>query len=586
MATRDLPAVPNLENLKKQAKRLLKSVKAGDAEALARIAPYFDEPAALGLQDAQLVLAREYGHPSWSRLKAEVERTQGTARKRSEPGSDLADRFLHQAMLTYSESPHPDDNQWDKAAALLAAHPEIRDASLHTAAACGDVARLARWLDDDPEGIDRKGGPFGWVPLMYAAYSRLPGVSTLEAGRLLLARGADPNPYFMWGGQYRFTALTGVFGQGEGGPVRLPEHPDFAAFARLLLEAGADPNDSQAAYNRMFLPDDTCLELLLAFGLGPDARNNWLLQEDGRLVPHHQTTLHYQLANAVKAGLLKRVRLLAEQSVDLDEPDQGRTLYEWALLGGHDEIARYLLAKGATEVALREVDLFRGACLAGEREQAEAMLREKPDLIERVLADHSQLLQNAAGADNRPAVDLMIDLGFDPNTIHGATALHHAAASGRLEMVKLLIARGADPATRDQNYFANAAGWAEFHGQAEVESYLAEQALDVHAAAGRGRRPQLVAGLKAEPSLLNAPFASIRPSPEKPCVFDWMTPLAFAVRGGHAEAVRLLLEQGADPGITDPEGKSLAEIAREAEQMEVVKLIETARSEGRGPDGP
>lgn len=578
MATRDLPAEPNLENLKKQAKRLLKSVKAGEPEALARIAPYFDEPADLGLQDAQLVLAREYGFASWSKLKADVEETQGAAQERSVQGSELADRFLHQAMLIYSESPHPDDNQWDKAAALLAAHPEIRDANIHTAAACGDVARLTRWLDDDPGLLEREDGPFGWPPLMYAAYSRLPGVSTLEAGRFLLARGADPNPYFLWGGQYRFTALTGVFGQGEGGPERLPEHPDFAAFARLLLEAGADPNDGQAAYNRMFLPDDTCLELLLEFGLGPEARNNWLLQVDGRLVPHHQTTLHYQLANAVKQGLLPRVRLLAERGVDLDEPDEGRTLYEWALLGGHDEIADYLLTKGATEVELREVDVFRGACLAGDRSKAEEMLGRSPDLIARALADHPHLLHNAAGADNGPAVTLMIDLGFDPNYTHGAAPLHHAAASGRLEMVKLLIARGADPAARDQNYFANAAGWAEFHRQPEVESYLEGQALDVHAAAGRGRLPQLAAGLDADPSLLNAPFASIRPSPEKPCVFDWLTPLAFAVRGGHREAVRLLLERGADPRVTDPEGKSLAAIAREAEYVRVAEVLEAAEA--------
>ena len=576
MATRDLPADPNLENLKKQAKRLLKSVKSGDAEALARIAPYFGDPAALGLQDAQLVLAREHGFASWSRLKAEVEKTPGAALERVGPGPELADRFLHQAMLTYSESQHPDDNQWDKAAALLAAHPEIRDASIHTAAACGDVARLARWLDDEPGLLEREGGPFGWAPLMYAAYSRLPGVSTLEAGRFLLARSANPNLYFMWGGQYRFTALTGVFGQGEGGPERLPEHPDFAAFARLLLEAGADPNDSQAAYNRMFLPDDTCLELLLEFGLGPEARCNWLLQEDGQLVPHHQTTLHYQLANAVKAGLLRRVRLLAGRGVDLDEPDQDRTLYEWALLGGHDEIAEFLLAQGATEVALREVALFRGACLAGERGKAEEMLARSPGLIEEVLADHPHLLHNAAGADNAPAVELMIDLGFDPNRTHGAAPLHHAAAGGRLEMVKLLISRGADPAARDQNYFANAAGWAEFHRQPEVESYLESQALDVHAAAGRGRLPQLAAGLDADPSLLNAPFSTIRPSPERPCVFDWMTPLAFAVRGGHAEAVRLLLERGADPGVRDPDGKTLADLAREAGHDGVAQLLEAA----------
>ena len=50
----------------------------------------------------------------------------------------------------------------------------------------------------------------------------------------------------MWGGDCRFTALTGASGEGEQGPVNQPPHPEWEAFARLLLDAGADPNDGQA----------------------------------------------------------------------------------------------------------------------------------------------------------------------------------------------------------------------------------------------------------------------------------------------------------------------------------------------------
>ena len=50
----------------------------------------------------------------------------------------------------------------------------------------------------------------------------------------------------MWGGDCRFTALTGAFGEGEQGPVNQPPPPEWEAFARLLLDAGADPNDGQA----------------------------------------------------------------------------------------------------------------------------------------------------------------------------------------------------------------------------------------------------------------------------------------------------------------------------------------------------
>lgn len=72
MTNRQLPPRPNLENLKKQAKALLKSVRAGDAEALRRIAPYFSDAGTFGLKQIQLVLSREYGFDSWNKLKTHV----------------------------------------------------------------------------------------------------------------------------------------------------------------------------------------------------------------------------------------------------------------------------------------------------------------------------------------------------------------------------------------------------------------------------------------------------------------------------------------------------------------------------------
>ena len=96
--------------------------------------------------------------------------------------------------------------------------------------------------------------------------------------------------------------LTGVFGQGEDGPTNQPEHPDYLAFARLLLEAGADPNDSQAAYNRVFEPDNSCLELLIEFGLGADEPVNWFDNEGDEMVPSPLETVHFQLVQAIRRG--------------------------------------------------------------------------------------------------------------------------------------------------------------------------------------------------------------------------------------------------------------------------------------------
>ena len=73
MSFRQLPDSPSFENLRKRAKSLLKAANTGDQETLMRVGPYFGDPAKIKLQQAQLVIAREYGFSSWTRLKRHVE---------------------------------------------------------------------------------------------------------------------------------------------------------------------------------------------------------------------------------------------------------------------------------------------------------------------------------------------------------------------------------------------------------------------------------------------------------------------------------------------------------------------------------
>jgi hypothetical protein len=68
---RRLPVRPNLEQLKHQAKDLLGAIRAGDPAAIAELEEYHPDkrdPARVKLADAQLVLARSYEAPSWTRL--------------------------------------------------------------------------------------------------------------------------------------------------------------------------------------------------------------------------------------------------------------------------------------------------------------------------------------------------------------------------------------------------------------------------------------------------------------------------------------------------------------------------------------
>jgi ankyrin repeat protein len=72
---RTLPPKPSLAQLRKQAKELLKSYRAGKEAAVAEVERFErgPDPANFALADAQRVLARAYGFSSWPALKNHVE---------------------------------------------------------------------------------------------------------------------------------------------------------------------------------------------------------------------------------------------------------------------------------------------------------------------------------------------------------------------------------------------------------------------------------------------------------------------------------------------------------------------------------
>ncbi len=581
MAFAELPKNPNLENLKNQAKSLLKAVRAGDETALGRVGPYFGTPTAIGLQYAQLVIAREYGFSSWKTLKRAVD---GSAKPSDLEGDRQANRFLDLVCLAYQPDVDPGPHRFERAAEVLRDNPEIGHENIYTAAAIGDVQQIEHWLARDPGLVNRKGGYFNWEPIMYAAYARLPGASTLSAGSYLLERGADPNAHYMWGGQYKFTALTGVFGQGEGGPINFPEHPDFVEFARALLTAGADPNDSQAAYNRCFEPDNTCLELLLEFGLSSDQRNNWMLEQDGKMLPNPSETMHFHLIAALHRGFSERAKLLIDHGVDLNKPDdtydtltKGKTPYEAARLLGMEDIADYLLAKGARKTELSVVDSLQAACMRGDGDRARELLNGNLPLAEAIKPRAREMLCDAVLHGNVAALSLMIELGFELSEPGKRSPLHDAAFHGRLEMARMLLDAGADTKMRESNYASPPLGFALHAGQEDMVALLDDYPMDVFGAAARGKLDQLQAYLDETPDIHETRFSEIRPPEGRSMEMDWMTPLAYAVGAGREEAVRLLLEHGADPTVTDGSGKTILDLAKESGNSAILSLLNDAR---------
>lgn len=71
--SRSLPARPDLAQQKKQAKELLLSFTAGDAEALSRVRAVLPDKQRITLADAQFTIAREYGFPTWAAFKQHID---------------------------------------------------------------------------------------------------------------------------------------------------------------------------------------------------------------------------------------------------------------------------------------------------------------------------------------------------------------------------------------------------------------------------------------------------------------------------------------------------------------------------------
>jgi ankyrin repeat protein len=477
-----LPDNPSLERLRKEARGLQRSVRAGDPEALELVGVHHPSGAPahfarFRLSGAQVVLARRYGFASWPALQRYVEVVE---RYRWDPdapasaGEGAADRLCRLACLWYRDD-GPERRMG--ARALLDADPSLSGATIWAAATSNDLTAIERLLAPEPSLASTRGGPFGWCPLFYLAYSRLDPMVAAEPvlgiARLLLDAGADPNEGYLWHGlPTPFTLLTGAFGHGELGPENQPPHPHSIALARMLLDAGADPNDGQTLYNRMFEADDDHLELLLAYGLGRGDGGPWKQRLGGQLASPPEM-VRDQLDWAVSHDQLERVKLLVERGgVEVTaRDDDGHTPAEVAALCGNVEIADYLLVHGAPALRLRGLEALVAAVMSGDRAPAESF---GDAAIAELREAQPWLIVWAAARGRVEAVRLLLEFGLDVNTFGRAdgpsgmkwqTALHTAAGDGNVDLVALLLSAGADPNLRDNRFGGTALGWARHGGQ-------------------------------------------------------------------------------------------------------------------------
>jgi ankyrin repeat protein len=395
----------NLEQLRTQAKELVRAARRGDPAALDRLG---DLP--VRLASAQVVIAREHGFSSWSALVHRVEASV-------------------ESFVVAATSGH-----CDRARRLLEARPEI----------AGDRwARLVlgRGWDGDPNEV---GGPRSWAPLHYVCHSCF---ASAGLARELLERGGDPNAYFA----NEHGPMSALFG--AAGMLHDPE------LTALLLEHGADPNGEpqfgDALYHSVEAEDTACLRLLLEHGA--EHRGSWALAHALDFDrPEHVRLLLAAGADAGEGAVLvhavrrgrsvEDIRLLAEHGAELDRrggewstpPEQHRTAYQNAVLRGRDDVAQLLADLGAA-TDLRPGDREVAAVARGERPTGPLPSELDPDQQEAVilaaLDGHLELVVELLGPDFFGHVG-----GGPPGTL-----LHHACWVGNAQIVERLLELGADP---------------------------------------------------------------------------------------------------------------------------------------------
>ena len=121
-----------------------------------------------------------------------------------------------------------------------------------------------------------------------------------------------------------------------------------------------------------------------------------------------------------------------------------------------------------------------------------------------------------------------------------------AARTGNAEVVRMLLARGADANARESSLGETALMWAAAENHPEAVRALIEHGADPNARSDKLVYPKDRFGLEGVTTIL--PHGS------------W-TALMYAARQGSLEAARTLAEMGADLNLTDPDGTTALELA-------------------------
>lgn len=248
------------------------------------------------------------------------------------------------------------------------------------------------------------------------------------------------------------------------------------AIARLLLEAGADPNDGQALYNNGIggqnHDDPAHLELLVEYGLGTNQDGPWY-QRLGQQLRDPSELLYDELEAACKRNRPTVLTYLISQGLDLDRPvgRSQQTPVRIASAEGHQAVLTVLEATGV-DISATPIEASLQHSRTNNVPALRQLLDHQPALLNELRANHRGLVKNVSAGDDE-MIELLVALGFDINDRSGTkTALHHAAEANDPARARLLIEHGADPNLTDTHIGSTPWGWANHFHHDDAATYL------------------------------------------------------------------------------------------------------------------
>ena len=336
--------------------------------------------------------------------------------------------------------------------------------------------------------------PAGDSALMMAART-----GKTDAIRVLLEAGANVNAKESWGGT---TALMWAVSEGH------------AEATRTLIAAGADVN-ARSNY------------VAAANGRGFEGRTPLASSTDAKPVEFASGWLT-PLMLAAREGNVELTGILVTSGADVNAmAGDGKTALAMAIFNGNYEAAS-LLVHNKADVNKADAQRFTPLFWAVDRRNMETA-PNFPWIVT---------------SDPMPLIHTLLDAGANPNALVNntprarmregsprivfATALMRAAFAGDLELVKLLLARGADPKviSRDgETMLSAASGLAFIHGY------------------HRGKAPE-------ERLQVVKLFVEFGNDVNQPDDFG-ITPLMAAANYGNVPIIQYLIDVGADLGAHD-----------------------------------